>query len=71
MASRYRVVDDGTSLTIGLVTYDCNDEPATVQLDVLHASQLSILTQIIADIRTGITDPVLSLEGSGCEVIYE
>lgn len=69
MSSRYRVVDDGCLLTVGKVTYDLNNEPATVELNILEATSLTELIEIVAQIQTAIKEPVLSLAESGCEVV--
>jgi hypothetical protein len=69
MSSPYRVVDDGTSLTVGKVIYDLNGDPVTVEFDILHSSHLSGLVAIVQQIQIAFREPVLSLEESGCEVI--
>lgn len=69
MSSLYRVVDDGYMLTVGKVTYDLNGEPVTVQLNVLEATSLTGLIDIISQIKIALKAPVLSLQESGCEVI--
>ena len=69
MSSLYRVVDDGTSLTIGKITYDLNGDPALIELDILHSSHLSGLVDIVRQIQIALREPVVSLEESGCEII--
>jgi hypothetical protein len=67
----YRVIDQGDTLTLGLVTYDPNGQPVIIDLSPLESETLSQLVNIVAQIKTATTRPILQLLGSGCEVICE
>jgi hypothetical protein len=66
----YRIVDDGLSLTVGLVDFDPTNQPVTVNF-AIQGDTLPELVNIVAQIRIALKLPVLQLQGSGCEVIRE
>jgi hypothetical protein len=66
----YRIVDDGISLSIGLVEFDPMNQPVTVDFSI-KGDTLPELVNIVAQIRIATGLPILQLQGSGCEVIRE
>lgn len=69
MSNTYRVIDDGTVLTVGKVMYSPEGDPITVELDVLQSNHLTGLRDIVVQIQQGFDEPVISLRESGCEVV--